>query len=85
MRIARGVPERLLHAASEATTVALGACLVLAGIGGALYAVLQWGHSSFGALVPSEMMRITIPSVTILAIGTQIVFGGFLLGFIEIE
>jgi hypothetical protein len=31
------------------------------------------------------MMRITIPSVTTLAIGTQIVFGGFLLGFIEIE
>ena len=85
MRIARGVPERLLHAASDAITVALGACLVLAGIGGALYAVLQWGHSSFGALVPSDMMRITIPSVTILAIGTQIVFGGFLLGFIEIE
>ena len=85
MRIARGVPERLLHAASDAITVGLGACLVLAGIGGALYAVLQWGHSSFGALVPSDMMRITIPSVTILAIGTQIVFGGFLLGFIEIE
>jgi len=36
-------------------------------------------------LVPSEMMRITIPSVTMLAIGTQVVFGAFLLGFIEIE
>jgi hypothetical protein len=31
------------------------------------------------------MMRITIPSVTMLAIGTQVVFGAFLLGFIEIE
>jgi hypothetical protein len=30
-------------------------------------------------------MRITIPSVTSLAIGTQILFGGFMLGFIEIE
>jgi hypothetical protein len=31
------------------------------------------------------MMRITIPAVTTLAIGTQIVFGGFLLGFIDVE
>jgi hypothetical protein len=46
---------------------------------------LQWGDASFGSLVPTEMMRITIPSVMILAIGTQIVFGGLLLGFIEIE
>jgi hypothetical protein len=59
--------------------------MVAVGLGGALYAILQWGHSSFGTLIPSNMMRITIPSVTTLAIGTQIVFGGFLLGFIEIE
>jgi len=35
--------------------------------------------------VPSEIMRITIPSVATVAIGTQILFGAFLLGFIEIE
>ena len=85
LRIARGFPEKVLHAASNEIAIAVGACLVLAGIAGAIYAVLQWGHSSFGALVPSEMMRITIPSVTSLAIGTQILFGGFMLGFIEIE
>jgi hypothetical protein len=85
LRIAHGLPERLSRAASDDVAIAVGACLVLGGIAGAVYAVLQWGHSSFGALVPSEMMRITIPSVTALAIGTQILFGGFLLGFIEIE
>ena len=85
LQIARGLPEWLLNAASGEAAIAFGACLVLGGIGGAAYAVLQWGHSSFGALVPSDMMRITIPSVTALAIGTQILFGGFLLGFIEIE
>jgi hypothetical protein len=85
LRIAHGFPERLLRAASGEIAIATGACLVLAGIGGAIYAVLQWGHSSFGALVPSDMMRITIPSVTALAIGTQVLFGGFMLGFIEIE
>jgi glycosyltransferase involved in cell wall biosynthesis len=85
LRIAQGFHERLLHAASDEIAIAIGACLVLGGIGGAFYAVLQWGHSSFGALIPSNMMRITIPSVTTLAIGTQILFGGFLLGFIEVE
>jgi hypothetical protein len=85
LRIAKGLQERLLRAASHEIAIATGACLVLGGLGGAIYAVLQWGHSSFGALVPSDMMRITIPSVTALAIGTQILFGGFMLGFIEIE
>lgn len=85
LRIAHGFPERLLKAASGEAAIATGACLVLGGIGGAIYAVLQWGESSFGALIPSDMMRITIPTVTALAIGTQILFGGFLLGFIEIE
>jgi glycosyltransferase involved in cell wall biosynthesis len=85
LKIAHGFPEALLRAASSEFAIALGLSLVLGGIGGALFAILQWGHSSFGSLVPSEMMRITIPSVTTLAVGTQIVFGGFLLGFIEIE
>jgi glycosyltransferase involved in cell wall biosynthesis len=85
LRFTRGFPIKLLRVASLETAIALGILLVLAGLSGVVYAVLQWGHSSFGALVPSEVMRITIPSVTSLAIGTQIVFGGFLLGFIEIE
>jgi len=85
LRIAQGFPEKILRLASLEITIAIGIFLALTGLGGALYAIIQWGHSSFGALIPSDMMRITIPAVTALAIGTQIVFGGFLLGFIEIE
>jgi glycosyltransferase involved in cell wall biosynthesis len=85
LRVTLGFPERLLRWASLEGAIAVGICLVVAGLGGAVYAILQWGHSSFGPLVPSDMMRITIPAVTTLAIGTQIVFGGFMLGFIEIE
>jgi hypothetical protein len=85
LRIEHGFPERLLQLASRESAIAAGICLVVAGAAGALYAIFQWGHLSFGILVPSDMMRITIPSVTALAIGTQIVFGGFLLGFVSIE
>jgi hypothetical protein len=85
LSIARGLPETLLRWASLDAAILVGLCLAAAGLGGAAYAILQWGHSSFGALVPSEMMRITIPAVMTLAVGTQIIFGGFLLGFIEID
>jgi glycosyltransferase involved in cell wall biosynthesis len=85
LRIEHGFPERLLQLASRESAIAAGICLVVAGLAGALYAIFQWGYLSFGALVPSDMMRITIPSVTALAIGVQIVFGGFLLGFVSIE
>ena len=85
LRVDNGFPERLLRLASLEGSIAIGAALVLAGVAGAAYAVVQWGEQSFGPLVPNEMMRVTIPSVTTLAIGTQVVFGAFLLGFIESE
>jgi hypothetical protein len=85
LKIAYGLSERILRVASLEGAIALGMLLVAVGVTGALAAIFQWGETSFGALVPSAMMRITIPSVTTLAIGTQVVFGGFLLGFIEIE
>lgn len=85
LQVAPGFAERLLGLASSASAIVFGLALVAAGAAGAIYAILKWGQTSFGMLVPSEMMRITIPSVTTLAIGVQIVFGGFLLGFIEIE
>jgi glycosyltransferase involved in cell wall biosynthesis len=85
LRIANGFSGTLLRLAPSEGAIALGMCLVVAGVSGAAYAFFKWGHASFGPLVPTDMMRITIPSVTTLAIGTQIVFGGLLLGFIEIE
>jgi glycosyltransferase involved in cell wall biosynthesis len=75
----------LLKLASLERSILVGGCLIVLGVVGATYAVIRWGHTSFGALVPGEIMRITIPSVTAIALGVQIVFGAFLLGFIEIE
>ena len=83
--VATGLPDRLLRLASLQASLIAGAVLVLAGLSGALYAVLQWGHVSFGALVPSRMMRITIPAVTTLAVGVQLLSGALLLGIMELE
>jgi hypothetical protein len=75
----------LLKLAPLERSIIIGAVFIASGVAGAIYAVVRWGHLSFGAMVPGEIMRITIPSVTAIALGTQIVFGAFLLGFIEIE
>ena len=83
--LARRYGVTLLKLAPLERSILVGVCLIAAGAAGAIYAVVRWGHTSFGALVPGEIMRITIPSVTAIALGTQIVFGAFLLGFIETE
>ena len=83
--LAEGFPERLARWAGSANGVLVGTFLVFAGLSGVVLAVVEWGHSSFGVLVPSQMMRTTIPAVTALAIGMQILFGAFLLGFVDIE
>jgi hypothetical protein len=75
----------LLKLAPRGPSILAGVFLIASGAAGAISAVIRWGHASFGALVPGEIMRITIPSVTAIALGVQIVFGAFLLGFIEIE
>jgi hypothetical protein len=85
LRVASGIIEGLLRVASLERAIGAGAIVMGSGVLGALYAVVRWGHSSFGALVPSQIMRLTIPSVTAIALGAQIVFGAFMLGFIEIE
>lgn len=74
-----------LRVASMQRLVVAGSCMVAIGLTGIALAVIRWGEVSFGPLVPSEMMRLTIPSVTILAMGTQMLFGGALLGFIRME
>lgn len=83
--ITSGFAEWGLRVASLHRLVLTGLCLVVIGLTGIALAVIRWGEVSFGPLVPSEMMRLTIPSVTILAMGTQMLFGGALLGFIRME
>jgi Glycosyl transferase family 2 len=85
LRIARGPAEKMLRVASRECCVAIGLLLMVAGSGGAIFAVFNWGQQSFGPLIPGEIMRITIPSATLIAIGMQLVFGAFMLGFIEMD
>jgi len=63
----------------------LGVMLSILGISGSVYAFIAWEKTSFGPLDPFQIMRITIPSLTFLAVGIQIVFSSFFMGVLQIK
>ena len=63
----------------------LGALLVTAGLGGAIYSVTFWGRHGFGALSPSYVMRLAIPSGLSLALGCQLVLSAFFLSLLRMS
>jgi len=62
-----------------------GLSLGLVGLGLAVYSLENWAHARLAALDPATMMRIAIPSVTLMLAGAEIVFASFLLGFIDVR
>ena len=65
--------------------LACGAVLLLLGLAGAVYALSSWGKRSFGSMDPVGTMRIVIPSATMLALGTQIIFSSFFLSLLGLK
>jgi glycosyltransferase involved in cell wall biosynthesis len=65
--------------------ILLGSALGLAGLGLAIYSVGSWAHVRLAALDPATMMRVAIPSVTLMLAGAEIIFASFLLGFIDVR
>jgi glycosyltransferase involved in cell wall biosynthesis len=64
--------------------ILLGVSLGAAGLALAAYSVgLAKAH--LGAIDPVRMMRVIIPSVTLMISGAEIVFASFLLGFIDVR
>ncbi len=62
-----------------------GLLLALVGFGLAVYSVETWAHVRLAALDPAIVMRLAIPSVTLMVAGAEIIFASFLLGFIDIH
>jgi Glycosyl transferase family 2 len=77
--------KRFLRVFTLERGILLGLLLGLTGFGLAVYSVDSWAHVRLGALDPSSMMRVAIPSVTLMIAGAEIVFASFLLGFIDLR
>jgi hypothetical protein len=75
--------ERFLRVFTVERGISLGLLLGLAGLALAFYSVNSWAHTRLAALDPATMMRVAIPSVTLMLAGAEIIFASFLLGFID--
>jgi glycosyltransferase involved in cell wall biosynthesis len=65
--------------------IMLGLSLSVAGLALAGYSVAAWAHARLAALDPATMMRMAIPSVTLMLAGAEVIFSSFLLGFIDVQ
>ncbi|HXF71907.1 MAG TPA: glycosyltransferase family 2 protein [Actinomycetota bacterium] len=68
---------RLFRVARLETGLAVGGILLLIGMGGSVWAFVQWSLGSFGPLDPSRTLRTVIPSLTALLLGTEVVLASF--------
>ncbi|MCK5876330.1 MAG: glycosyltransferase family 2 protein [Candidatus Marithrix sp.] len=62
-----------------------GILIMFSGIFGIGYSIFFWGTVDFGPLVSSYMMRILVPSVTLVAVGFQIIIASFFKGILNLK
>jgi len=65
--------------------ILLGLLLGAGGLGLAVYSVTTWAQAHLAALEPTVVMRVAIPSVTLILTGAEIIFSSFLLKFIDVH
>lgn len=65
--------------------IVCGLTIGLAGLLVAFYSVEIWVAAQLAALDPQAMMRVAIPSVTLMLAGAEIVFASFILSFIDVQ
>lgn len=66
------------------TGLVIGLLLVLAGVAGSVAALDAWKEASFGNLEPRAVLRVVVPSILSLVLGTQVILTSFFLGLIRI-
>ena len=65
--------------------LAAGGILLLLGCAGIIAAVSAWGLHGFGMLDPQQTMRLFIPSVTALILGSQTILASFFLSILGLK
>ena len=78
------VATKLANVTTEKGAVA-GVLLTLAGIVMTIAAFVIWKDTSFGNLNPQEMMRMTIPALTLMVVGIEMIFASFFIGILNIK
>jgi glycosyltransferase involved in cell wall biosynthesis len=76
---------RFLRAFTLERGILLGVALGVSGFGLAVYSVMSWAQARLAALDPAIVMRVAIPSVTLMIAGAEIIFSSFLLRFVDVR
>jgi glycosyltransferase involved in cell wall biosynthesis len=63
----------------------IGIVIFLCGIAGAIYSFYIWQQAKFGRLDYKEILRIVVPSATLILLGIQLLFSSFFLGILKIK
>jgi hypothetical protein len=77
--------SRFLRVFTLERGIVLGLLLSVGGVGLAVYSVTTWAYVHLAALEPTVVMRVAIPSVTLVLTGAEIIFSSFLLKFIDVR
>ena len=77
--------EKYLAGAPLELGLVSGAALVLIGLATSVIAVLQWANTDFANLNPFQTLRVIIPAVLALTIGSQTIFSSFFLSMLQIQ
>jgi glycosyltransferase involved in cell wall biosynthesis len=77
--------SRFLRAFTLERGILLGLLLGAGGLGLAAYSLTTWAQAHLAALEPTVVMRVAIPSVTLMLTGAEIIFSSFLLKFIDVH
>lgn len=77
--------ERTLRWFPLEVGLGLGAALLLAGLGGSVWAVWLWEARGFGDLDPFRMLRTVIPSVLAVTLGVELVLASFFLSVLRLR
>jgi len=77
--------KRLFRYITLETGLAVGSLLLVLGMGMSIYAVTSWRARLYGALNPSEILRLVIPAVTLIMLGLQTVLASFFLSILGLK
>jgi hypothetical protein len=71
--------NRLFKYLTLETGISVGAALLLAGFAGSIAAIIWWKSADFGALNVDRVLRLVIPSILALTLGSQVILSSFFL------
>jgi hypothetical protein len=75
--------EKIFSVYSLEKGILAGVLLTTVGLAASLYAFSDWSGRSFGPLSPTTTLRIVIPAVLCLTLGSQIVLSSFFLSVLD--